>query len=336
MNNKYDFTFFVQARNANPNGDPDMGNLPRIDEETMHGFMTDVCIKKNIRNYIENAFAGIEGMDIIIKEATNVNESIAEAALKVNEEPIKIDKKTKKPKNLKVSETTAELCKRYFDVRTFGGVLSTGLNGGQILGPVQFEFGKSLDPVFIKDITITRNCFTDTKNLSTLEEYKALSASMSEDEKRTMGRKQFIPYGLYRINGYVSAAAAKKCGFSEKDLKLLFEAILNMYNYSPSSSKSGMSVISPIIIFKHVGRPDNPDTEERTREAVLGCAPAYKLHELIDIKKKEEVEYPRDYTDYDISINLTDLPRGVEVGFKYMPFEDIVWDKPNDKWLKTI
>lgn len=327
MNNKYDFTFFVQVKNCNPNGDPDMSNLPRIDEETMHGYMTDVCLKRNIRNYIENAFSGIEGMDIIIKDATNINESIAKTVLKVNDG--KIDKKKK---NTKVAETTAELCKTYFDVRTFGGVLTTGLNGGQVLGPVQLEFARSLDPVFIKDITITRNCFTEG-DYDNLEKYIELSNSMSEDKKRTMGRKQFVSYGLYRVNGYISAAEARKTGFSEKDLKVLFESILNMYNYAPSATKSGMSVLSPIIVFKHVGSPDTVDVAERTREAVLGCAPAYKLHELINIKKKEFVDIPRDYTDYDISINISALPKGIEIGFKYMPFEDIVWDKPNDGWL---
>lgn len=329
MRNKYDFTFLIQAINCNPNGDPDMGNLPRIDEETMHGFMTDVCIKRNIRNYIENAFSGVEGMDIIIREATNVNESIAEAALKVNEG--KIDKKKG---NVKVKETTKELCEKYFDVRTFGAVLSTGLNGGQILGPVQLEFAHSVDPVFVKDITITRNCYTEGK-FTSLEEYQKLDESMKEESKRTMGRKQFIPYGLYVVHGYVSALEAQKTGFTEEDLRCLFEAIMNMYNSTSSATKAGMSVLSPMIIFKHVGTY-NGDESRQEREAMLGCAPAYKLHELIKVAKKEDVEYPRTYTDYDICIDVSNIPKGVEIGFKYGPFEEIVWGQPSDNWVKTL
>lgn len=331
LNNKYDFTFFIQARNCNPNGDPDMGNLPRIDEESMHGFITDVCIKRNIRDYISEAFAGVEGMDIVIREATNINESIAKVVLDVNDGVL--DKKKKK--NTKVEDASVLACKRYFDVRTFGAVLSTGLNAGQIKGPVQFEFGRSLDPIFVKDVTITRNCHTEG-DYDTLEKYRELAESLSDDKKRTMGRKQFIPYGLYRVNGYISASIANKTGFDENDLSKLFESILNMYNYSSSASKSGMSVVSPIIIFKHVGSPDTLNEVERTREAILGCAPAYRLHELINIKKKEDVEYPRDYTDYDLNINLSELPKSIEVGFKYMPFEKIVWGNPNDNWIKVI
>jgi CRISPR-associated protein Csd2 len=170
---------------------------------------------------------------------------------------------------------------------------------------------------------------------STLEEYRKKDESLPHDKKRTMGRKQFIPYGLYMVHGYVSCAEAKKTGFSERDLQYLFESILNMYNYSSSATKAGMTVLSPIIIFKHVGHHDTHDAADRAREAMLGCAPAYKLHQLIEITKRDDVEYPRDYTDYDISINLSNLPNGVEIGFKYMPFEPIVWGAPNDGWLKT-
>lgn len=328
MTNKYDFTFFIQAVNCNPNGDPDMGNLPRIDEETMHGFMTDVCIKRNIRNYIEKAFQNVEGMDIIIKDATNINESIAKAALKVNDGKVE-----KKKGNPKVKETTRELCEKYFDVRTFGGVLSTGLNGGQVLGPVQFEFARSLDPIFVKDITITRNCYTEG-DYNTIEEYQKKDEALPQEKKRTMGRKQFVPYGLYVVHGYVSAMEAQKTGFSEKDLQYLFESVLNMYNSSPSATKAGMTVLSPMIIFKHVGT-NNGDELAQTREAMLGCAPAYRLHELIDVKRKDGVEYPRNYTDYDICINASALPTGVKIGFKYGPFDSIVWDAPNDEWIKT-
>lgn len=326
MNNKYDFVFLIQATNCNPNGDPDMDNMPRIDEETMHGFMTDVCIKRNIRDYIETAFENVAGMDIMYKDGTNVNESIAKAALKANDGMIG-------NKNSKVRETSEELSKQYFDVRTFGAVASTGVNGGQIRGAVQIGFGQSLDPICIKDITITRNCYTEGK-FTDLEKYRELDESIPEDKKRTMGRKQFVPYGLYVVYGNVSAMLAQKTGFSENDLQCLFEAIMNMYNVSSSASKTGMTVLSPMIIFKHVGT-DNGSEDARKREAMLGCAPTYRLHELIEIKKKDGIEYPRTYKDYDICINKSGLPKGVEIGFKYSPLEPIVWGEPSDEWLQV-
>lgn len=328
MTNKYDFTFFIQATNCNPNGDPDMGNLPRIDEETMHGFITDVCIKRNIRNYIETAFQNVDGMDIIIKDATNVNQSIAEAVIEINNG--KVDKKKGNPK---VNESRQLVCEKYFDARAFGAVLTTGLNAGQIQGPIQFGFGSSVDPIFVKDITITRNCYAEG-DYNTVEEYQKKAESIPQEKKRTMGRKQFIPYGLYVVHGHVSAHDAQKTGFSEKDLQYLFESILNMYNSSTSASKAGMTVVSPIIIFKHVGS-SHGTPEEKQRGAVLGCAPAYRLQELIDIHKKEDVEFPRNYTDYNLSVNISNLPDGVEIGFKYNPFEPIVWGKPNDNWIKV-
>ena len=328
MNNRYEFMFFVEAKNCNPNGDPDMGNTPRIDPETMHGIITDVAIKRRIRNYIESAFNHEYGMDIIKREASNMNKAIAELVLEANGG--KVDKKG----NKKVNDSMELACKRYFDVRTFGDVLSTGLNAGQIRGPVQIAMSQSLDPILPMDMTITRMCYTEGKD-DNLEAYDKIDENKSPDEKRTMGRKQTIPYGLYVVRGSIAANLAEKTGFNEDDLNVLFEAIMNMYANDISSTKIGMSVIQPLIVFKHIGI-NQSNSKQLVRETKLGCAPAYKLFELVKISKKENVEYPRNYTDYDISIDLDNIPNGVQIGFKYGPFSEIVWDKPdkNDNWLK--
>ena len=223
MNNRYEFMFFLEAKNCNPNGDPDMGNTPRIDPETMQGLITDVVIKRRIRNYIEVAFNHKDGMDIIKREASNMNKSIAEVVLEVNDG--KIDKKKG---NKKVEESSKLACKKYFDVRTFGDVLTTGLNAGQIRGPVQIEMSSSLDPILPMDISITRMCYTEGKS-DNIDDYDKIDMDLADDKKRTMGRKQYIPYGLYVVRGSVSANLAEKTGFSEDDLKILFESIMNMY-----------------------------------------------------------------------------------------------------------
>jgi CRISPR-associated protein Csd2 len=332
MNNRYDFLFFIQAKNCNPNGDPDMGNTPRIDPETMQGIITDVAIKRRIRNYIEIAFEDKEGYEIIKKEASNMNKSIAEVVLEVNDG--KIDKKNG---NKKVAESSKRACEKYFDVRCFGDVLTTGLNAGQIRGPVQLEMAYSLDPIMPLDITITRMCYTKGES-DKLEDYDDIAEKMSDDKKRTMGRKQYIPYGLYIVRGSISANLAEKTGFNEEDLKILFEAIINMYTNDKSATKSGMSVLQPMIIFKHVGVSDETNLEQKIRESKLGCAPDYKLHELVNIHKKDNIEYPRNYTDYEATVEISKLPKGVEIGFKYGPFDDIVWNKvsENDNWFKEI
>lgn len=330
MNNRYEFMFLISCTNSNPNGDPDAGNTPRMDPETGNGFITDVAIKRRIRNYVETAYKNQPGMDIIMKDGTSLNREIAHV---ITEATGSFPKdKTKGNDTLKSAKKACEL---FYDVRAFGAVLSTGKNAGQINGPIQFEFAESLDPIISRDITITRMCYTDAPDAKSIEEYDLYDENKDNDKKRTMGRKQFIPYGLYVCKGYVSAAFAEQTGFTEKDLDILFEAILNMYEISRSTSKNSISVLSPIIIFKHVGTQTESNTEQNTREAKLGCAPAYKLFELVDIYKKENVEYPRSYKDYEATIDLSGVPNGVEVGFKNSAFGDIVWNKvPDDeKWL---
>lgn len=327
MNNRYEFMFFIEAKNCNPNGDPDMGNTPRIDPETMHGIITDVAIKRRIRNYIENGFNHKYGMDIIKREASNMNRAIAEAVLTVND--TEIDKKG----NKKIQEASEYLCHKYFDVRTFGDVLTTGLNAGQVRGPVQIAIANSIDPISPIDMSITRMCYTDGDYI-TLEEYDIKDNEMPQDKKRTMGRKQIIPYGLYLVKGSISANLADKTGFNENDMKILFEAIMNMYSNDISASKMGMSVIAPMIIFKHVGT--DSDEEQRIRESKLGCANLYVLHNLLEISRKPDVEYARDYKDYNVTLNYFKKPNGIEIGFKDDPFGDIIWNKEQDDWINII
>lgn len=334
MNNRYDFMFFIDATNCNPNGDPDMGNTPRIDPETGFGLITDVAIKRRIRNYIEIAFNHKDGMDIIKRDSSNMNETIFKIVKDANDGIVEI--KDKKPINKKINESRKLACEKYFDVRTFGDVLTTGANAGQIRGPVQISMASSLDQILPMDITITRMCYTEG-NFTTEEEFEKLDSEMSNDKKRTMGRKQYIPYGLYVVKGSVSANLANKCGFSENDLNILFESIMNMYNNDLSATKTGMNVLQPMIIFKHVGTNNNSsNVEQNIRESRLGCAPSYKLYELVDVHKKEGIEYPRKYQDYDAFIDFENIPKGVEIGFKYGPFDDIIWNKLSDKdnWFK--
>lgn len=326
IGNRYEFMFFIQCVNGNPNGDPDMGNTPRMDPEDMHGYITDVAIKRRIRNYIQTAFEGQDGMSIIMQNATNINKSIA----KVKEDS-GVDITDKTINGIEPARKLA--CTRFYDVRTFGAVLSTGPNAGQVRGPVQLTFAKSIDPILPLDISITRMVVADGDKDKDSAYYAELEASTPEDKLRTMGRKQFLPYGLYEARGFISANLAAETGFDDSDLKALFEAILNMYEHDRSASKGEMSVISPLIIFKHVGT--DTDEVQRTRQAKLGCAPAHKLFELVDIAKKENVELPRSYRDYDCSIKLSALPAGIEAGFLDTPYGEISWGAiPEDNnWL---
>lgn len=314
--NRYEFMFYIQCVNGNPNGDPDMGNSPRVDPEDMRGYITDVAIKRRIRNYIQTAYSQDEGMDIIMQSGTNINKFIAKSKELSGVEVTAKDKKS-------IDSAKKYACEQFYDVRTFGAVLSTGPNAGQVRGPVQITFAKSLDPILPLDISITRMCVADGDKDKGFEYYQDLEDKAAEDKLRTMGRKQFIPYGLYEACGFISANLAEETGFDEKDLKILFESILNMYEHDRSASKGEMSVISPLIIFKHVGT--DSDETQRVRQCKLGCAAAHKLFETVSISKKAQVQLPRDYTDYDCKVNLAAVPKGVEVGFLCDPYSEIVW-----------
>ncbi|MDD6269896.1 MAG: type I-C CRISPR-associated protein Cas7/Csd2 [Oscillospiraceae bacterium] len=322
IENRYEFMFYIQCINGNPNGDPDMGNAPRMDPEDMHGYITDVAIKRRIRNYIGKAYEGQDGMNIIMQNATNINKHIAKA-----KETAGVDFGAKDKESIYKSRQQA--CSLFYDVRTFGAVLSTGPNAGQVRGPVQIAFAKSLDPILPLDISITRMCKTeDVKGAASSEDYENAEKNTDLESLRTMGRKQFISYGLYEARGFISANLSVETGFDEKDLKALFESILNMYEHDHSASKGEMAVVSPLIIFKHIGT--DTDMTQRIRQAKLGCCPAHKLFELVSAKKKDGVELPRYYTDYDFKVNISAVPDGVQIGFLDSPYGEIVWDKLPD------
>lgn len=319
IQNRYEFVYYVSCVNANPNGDPDMGNTPRIDPETRQGFITDVATKRRIRNYILTAFAGEEGMDIIIQQHTNFNKFVAQAKLDAD---VEICAKTKK----EVYKGRQKACSRFYDVRTFGAVMSTGPNAGQVRGPVQITFGKSLDPILPLDISITRMGKADDDEkikVKSVSGYEQFEETTDVEKLRTMGRKQLIPFGLYEVRGFISANLAAETGFDDADFNALREAILNMYEHDRSASKGEMAVVSPLILFKHVGT--DSDENQRIRQAKLGCAPAHRLFELVHVQKKPGVEHPRSYKDYDACVEIDKLPVGVEIGFQRNAFGPVTW-----------
>ncbi len=330
IQNRYEFIYYVACTNANPNGDPDMGNAPRMDPETLQGFITDVATKRRIRNYVQIAHGDEPGMNIIIQQSTNINRHIAEARRAADME----DDSTKNG----VYAARAKACELFYDVRTFGAVMSTGPNAGQVRGPVQITFGKSLDPILPMDLSITRMAATlgDDKKDKTLEYYQTVENETPEERLRTMGRKQLIPFGLYEVRGFVSANLAADTGFDDHDLEVLFEAILNMYEHDRSASKGEMAVVSPLILFKHVGTDSDP--EQKAKQARLGCAPAHKLFDLVQVHRRAEVGSPRSYRDYDAMVDMTHLPAGVEIGFKSDAFSPICWNSlpEGETWFTAI
>ena len=285
IKNRYDFVVLFDVENGNPNGDPDAGNMPRVDMESGYGIVTDVCLKRKIRNYVEMSKDEEPGYQIYIKDNIPLNRSDAKAFeyLKIDEKEIKSLKKTDPQLDIKIRDF---MCHNFFDIRTFGAVMTTfvkaNLNCGQIRGPVQLGFARSIDPILPQEITITRVAIT--------------TESDAERKGTEMGRKYVVPYGLYRVEGYVSANLARKVtGFSEDDLELLWQAILNMFENDRSAARGKMA-IRKLIIFKH--------------ESELGCAPAYKLFDAVKVVRKQGVEVPRSFLDYDI-IMPADLPEGI-------------------------
>ena len=284
IKNRYDFVILFDVENGNPNGDPDAGNMPRVDPETGYGIVTDVCLKRKIRNYIETLKEDEEGYRIYIKENVPLNRSDSTAI-----EALGIDKDLKKAKQ-KDPEIDAKLrdwmCAHYYDIRTFGAVMTTfvkgALNCGQVRGPVQLSFARSVDPIVPQEVTITRIAITTEADAA--------------NKKTEMGSKHIVPYGLYRAEGFVSANLARKTtGFSEEDLELLWQAILNMFENDHSAARGKMAV-RELIIFRH-------DSE-------LGNAPSYKLFDAVTVTRKEGVQIPRSYRDYIVTVADT-LPEGV-------------------------
>jgi CRISPR-associated protein Csd2 len=311
IENRYEFLFLFDCENGNPNGDPDAGNAPRIDPEDMHGLVSDVALKRRVRNYVQIAKNNERPYAVFVEHATNLNRPIAESHQQANGE---IPEKGKASKD-KVRLARDWMCRNFYDVRTFGAVMSTGANAGQVRGAVQFSFARSLDKVLPLDISVTRMAVTeDVKGAKTLDDYKNWEGAQPEDSLRTMGRKNLIPYGLYAAKGFISANLAQDTGFSDEDLDLFWEALLNMYDHDRSSSK-GMMSCRGLYIFKHAGTDSDP--EQRKRQAMLGCAPAHKLlglGEVISIEKNAET--PRCFADYSVTVNRDRLPAGVELLIK--------------------
>lgn len=284
IKNRYDFVVLFDVENGNPNGNPDAGNMPRVDPETGYGIVTDVCLKRKIRNYVATLKENDPGYRIYINETTPLNRSDAEALKALNiPEDLKAAKKSDPGIDTKIRDF---MCENYFDIRTFGAVMTTfvkgALNCGQVRGPVQLSFARSIDPVVPQEVTITRVAITTEAD--------------AEKKSGEMGRKHIIPYALYRAEGYVSANLARKTtGFSEEDLQLLWDAILNMFENDHSAARGKMAV-RELIVFKHA-------TE-------LGNAPAYKLFDSVTVERKDRSKPARSYSDYTVTVAET-LPEGV-------------------------
>jgi len=289
IENRYDFVLYYDIENGNPNGDPDAGNMPRVDVETGHGIVTDVCIKRKIRNYVETVREGEPGFEIYIKDGVPLNTSDKRAFDELKIDPGQIKKlKTSDPElDVKIRDC---MCKTFFDVRTFGAVMTTfvknNLNCGQVRGPVQITFSKSVDPIPQQEVTITRVAITTEGD-----------AARKGTE---MGRKYIVPYALYRCEGFVSANLARRVThFSEDDLELLWESLINMFEIDHSAARGKMAVRA-LVVFKH-------DSE-------FGNAPSHKLFELVHTQKREGVDYPRSFSDYEeIVIDESLIPEGVQV-----------------------
>lgn len=327
VSNRYEFLYLFDCENGNPNGDPDAANAPRIDPEDMHGLVSDVALKRRIRNYVQIARGNHMPYRIFVEHATNLNTKIAWAHEETGGLPA-----NNKPTKDKAESAKRLLCQNFYDVRTFGAVMSTGPNAGQVRGAVQITFARSIDPILPLDISITRMAVTaDVPEAKSSADYIKWEQEQPEDSLRTMGRKALIPYGLYLAKGFVSAHLAEQTGFTEEDLSLLWEAILRMFEHDRSASKGLMSVREPLVIFKHVGTDSN--VAQRARQAKLGCAPAHKLFDLIDVAKREGVRSPRSFTDYRIAFAKSRVPAGVEVGFAYWADgKTVIKSEPPESW----
>jgi CRISPR-associated protein Csd2 len=282
IQNRYDFVYLFDVQDGNPNGDPDAGNLPRTDPENGHGIVTDVCLKRKLRNFVQLAKGAEPRFDIFIKEKGVLNNLIDEAH---EQESVKAKEKTEK-----TEAARQYMCNRFFDVRTFGAVMMTGKNAGQVRGPVQLTFSRSVDPIVALEHSITRMA------VATVEE-----AAKQEGDNRTMGRKATVPYGLYRAHGFVSpslADGARGTGFSEEDLELVWRGLGEMFEHDRSAARGLMSPRG-LYIFKH--------------ESKLGNAPAHKLFERITVRRNDDADPPRAYTDYTVSVDRAELPAGVEL-----------------------
>jgi len=283
MNNRYDFVYLFDCTDGNPNGDPDAANAPRIDPQDMHGLVSDVCLKRKIRNFVLLAKEGAPGYGMFVQQGSILNDRIAEAHKALGHD---VDPKSEKKKASReqVGAARVEMCKRFYDVRTFGAVMSTGANAGQVRGPVQVSFSRSIDPILPLDLSITRMAVTEAKE--------------ADAPNQTMGRKNLIPYGLYRCHGFISAHLARETGFNDTDLQLLWQALQQMFDHDRSASRGTMAP-QKLVVFKHA--------------SALGNAPAHKLFERVIVKRKSQVDVARSFADYDFRITRDNLPSEVEI-----------------------
>ena len=280
IENRYEFVLLFDVKDGNPNGDPDAGNLPRTDPETGEGLITDVSLKRKIRNFVQISKGEEKRFDIFIKEKSILNNVIERAYTEQNLELVK-----KKGKAEDREQARQWVCDNFFDVRTFGAVLSTGANAGQVRGPVQLKFARSIDPIVSLEHSITRMAVATEKE-----------AEAQSGDNRTMGRKHTVPYGLYRTHGYISAHFANDTGFSEEDLVLLWQALTNMFEHDRSAARGEMTTRG-LYVFKH--------------DSKLGNAPAHTLFERVNVDRKEKESVPRNFSDYSVIVDQTDMPQGV-------------------------
>lgn len=311
IQNRYEFLYLFDCENGNPNGDPDAGNSPRIDPEDMHGLVSDVALKRRVRNFIQEKFgvdiSGAAPNAIYVQHSTNLNKYITKAHEETGGKPEGGANRNQ------VTNAREWMCNTFFDVRAFGAVMSTGANAGQVRGPVQLSFARSIDPILPMEASITRMAVAEkVSGAKTMADYEKWENEQEEDKLRTMGRKALIPYGLYIAKGFISANLAKGTGFSDDDLKNLWEALLNMYDHDRSASK-GMMSCRGLYVFKHVGTDTDPN--QRVKQAMLGCSPAHKLLDkgaIIEIVKKS-ANSPRSFSSYDVTVHRDRLPAGVEL-----------------------
>ncbi|MEX2375994.1 MAG: type I-C CRISPR-associated protein Cas7/Csd2 [Dehalococcoidia bacterium] len=307
---RHDFVLLFDVTNGNPNGDPDAGNLPRLDPETNQGLVTDVSLKRKIRNYAELARAGAPGYAIYVQEGAVLNEQHRKAYAAIRPDAAKVakEKKLNPQSDEEARRLRRFMCDNFFDVRTFGAVMSTGINCGQVRGPVQLSFARSVEPIVPLEVSITRMAVT------TLDEKKKREEGADEEvrqENRTMGRKHIVPYGLYRAHGFVSAKLAQQTGFSDKDLEFLWEALVNMFEHDRSAARGEMAVRG-LIGFKHA--------------TALGNAPAHALFDRVTVGRDvgSESREPGDprldnlpparrFADYRVTVDHEGLPEGVDI-----------------------
>mgnify|MGYP002390404551 FL=1 len=276
IDKRYEFVLFFDVENGNPNGDPDAGNMPRLDAETNCGIVTDVCLKRKVRNYVELVKEGQQGYDIYVREAKVLNEQN-----KLAYDYLGIDPKDKKAARENADKLKEFMCKNFYDIRTFGAVMTTEVNCGQVRGPVQFNFARSIDPIVPQEISITRMAVANVRDI---------------DKERTMGRKHIVPYGLYRAEGYISAPLAQQTGFSEDDLELLFEALENMFEHDRSAARGKMAT-RKLFIFEH--------------STAIGNAHAHELFDSITVRRANPDKPARSINDYIIEVDQDAIPENV-------------------------